>query len=229
MTGSDLIANDDPVKVERARSLLRSAAKAVDAFEDAIRELVAMRAWAVLGYKDLAAMWEAENGFNCPTYAKVLAFAEYLKEGVVKKKIAGLSLAEIACELGVPTSTSGGRYHATSPTLSSFKRQIEAGVPLQYVVSASGIQLSRVIEAHGARARAIPRRHGKLPDEPVSDSIYLARREADQIAELAREADVPKAEIYRQAVAEYLQRHNVSTHFGHAPNGATPEVPEVTE
>ncbi len=238
MTDSDLIANDDPVKVERARSLLRSAAKAVDAFEEAIRELVSMRAWVVLGYEDLAAMWDAETGFKCPTYAKVLAVQALEREGLNtargfgadRKPVPsnGHTNLSIAKQVGLPVYAKGAKG-SSSPVVTQVRRQLDHGVPADKVLLGDAYSANRRIDEHGTRARGKPRRLGKGPDESVQAVIYLPRRNDDAISEMARKADVPKAEIYRQAVAEYLQRHNVSTHFGHAPNGASPEVSEASK
>ncbi|MFC3454063.1 hypothetical protein [Amycolatopsis speibonae] len=226
---SDLIANDDPVKVERARSLLRSAAKAVDAFEEAIRELVAMRAWVVLGYKDLCVMWEAENGFKCPTYAKVLAVETLAAEGMNTRTghavrvhgPDGHTAAHVADLVGLPKAKSNGPTGSSRHVI-AIRRQLDAGVPAKDVGLSPHTAAANLHKF--AKSRPKPRRIGKAPDEFVNEGFAIPRRDADAVAEVAREADVPKAAIYRQAVAEYLQRHNVSTHFGHAPNGATPEV-----
>jgi hypothetical protein len=232
----ELLAPDDPIKALRARQLLQSAAKAVDAFEDAIRELVAMRAWTVLGYQDLATMWEAENGFKCPTYAKVLAVEAMTAEGMNTKRgfdskrqpliPDGHTNADVARAVGLPLYDKGDKGKS-SPAIGYVRRQLDAGVPADKVSVGSNADANLKIARHGTRARPQPRRMGKAPDELVQDGFYLPRRDADAVGEIARRANVGKSEIYRQAVAEYLQRHNVSTHFGHAPNGATPEVGEA--
>jgi len=221
---SELIAADDPVKAERARSLLRSAAKAVDEFEEAIRELVAMRAWTVLGYENLAAMWERENGFKCPSYAKVLAVEAMSSEGM---KGSGNrrgddprhSNADVAASVGLSVNRDS-KGTLAAPTVTGIRRQLREGIPPEDVTITSNS--GHAIELWKSRARSQPRRIGKGPDELIWAGFNVPKRVEDAVAELARKSDVTKSEIYRQAVAEYLQRHNVSTHYGGAPNGATP-------
>lgn len=194
--------------IARARHLLTSAAKAVGAFEGAIRELVALRAWELLGYENLSVMWETENGFKCPTYAKVLAVEALESEGVnTRTGFAyraygpdGHITAEVALAVGLPTHT---RPNGTvvSSTLKSVRAQLAAGVPADRVVFRT--ENRRSIEKYGTRAR----RTGENLDERVQEGFHIVRRDADAITEIARRADVPKSEIYRQAVAEFLARH----------------------
>ncbi|MCU1687827.1 MAG: hypothetical protein JWQ81_8566 [Amycolatopsis sp.] len=203
------LAIDDPIRVIRARQLLASAAKAVDQFEDAIRELVTMRAWVLLGYKDLAMMWEAENGFKCPTYAKALAVEVYEEEGMLSPggdvRRQGHRSADVAKAVGLPFHTNS-KGNESSTQVTSMRSQLAAGVPAKHVVSTGGNPARKAIDSYGTRARSHVRRSGVGPDEMVSESFHLVRREADAISEIARKANVPKAEIYRQAVTQYLER-----------------------
>ncbi|MGH2868243.1 MAG: hypothetical protein ACRDNK_11845 [Solirubrobacteraceae bacterium] len=230
---SDLIADDDPVKAERARRLLRSAAKAVDEFEDAIRELVEMRAWTVLGYDNLADMWEKENGFKCPSYAKVLAVEAMSSEGMNTrvgnsfKRLGpnGHSTATIADQVGMSKSVRLNGHTASSAQVGSIMRQLDHGVPANKIMTTahSGRIRENIVnngtqELHTRRshARPIPRRHGKSASELVSVSVNVLKRYDVAMGEVARKADVPKAEIYRQAVTEYLDRHGISAFYGQA-------------
>lgn len=216
MGDSELIARDDPVAVERARVLLRSAAKAVDAFEDAVRELVAMRAWDVLGYRDLSEMWEVENGFKCPDYAKVVATLAMGAEGRNTRNPGETR------HLGPNGHTNTDISKAIG--LRFFGRPITAFRRTRSLPSGANYSIKKAIDTLGSRARAKPRRIAAAPDDLVSGSLYVAKRVDDAIAEIARKADVPKSEIYRRAVDEYLRSHNVSAHYGHASNGAVPEA-----
>jgi hypothetical protein len=213
----DGLAIDDPIRVIRARQLLASAAKAVDQFEDAIRELVAMRAWVLLGYKDLAMMWEAENGFKCPTYAKVLGVEAMESEGMntrtgansVRLGTNGHTLTDVAKAVGFPVQARGsdrpGKENA--PAVSAVLKQLKAGVPADKVVSGGAAStIKNAIGKYGTRARNTNRRMGASPDELVSETVNLVKRDSDAISEIARKANVPKAEIYRQAVTQYLDR-----------------------
>lgn len=205
--------------VARARQLLHTAADASKQLEETVAELVAMRAWDVLGYKDFSEMWERENGFECPTYAKVLAVqALEDQEGRNTRTGApfsrsgpnGHTVSSIAKAVGIATQ-SDGRGGEISGFVTRARRQLDAGVPADKVITGSHAgAISRNIDQYGTRARAKPRRLGKTPDESVQACVYLPRRDDDEIADIARNADVPKAEIYRQAVAEYLMRHRES-------------------
>lgn len=212
------LAIDDPIRAVRARQLLASAAKAVDQFEDAIRELVEMRAWTVLGYANLADMWEAENGFKCPTYAKVLAVDAMAAEGMKPhgggKGGVGHSIADVGRAVGFSTTPNARGYLTSGPT-SSIISQLKQGVPADKVkTTAHAGRIAANIEKHGTRSRPKPRRTGKTPDELVSVSVGVQRRDDDAIAEIARKADVTKSEIYRQAVTQYLDRLGKSTFHG---------------
>ncbi|UKD55110.1 hypothetical protein L3Q65_45905 [Amycolatopsis sp. FU40] len=243
MTTSDLIDKNDPIIQERARRLLRNAAKAVDEFEDAVRELVAMRAWIALGYKDFREMWQAENGFECPDRAVVLASAVVIGEGMDQrtggearwgKPKTGHTTADVARMVGLriegrghsnPAKTKGSRT-PSSPQVTQIRKQLDAGVPADKVsIGASNGTVKKVIERFGSRARSKPQRIGKSPDENVREGFEITRRYADAANEHAREMGVPKAEVYRRAVIEYLDRHGINAFYGQAPNGAVSEVP----
>lgn len=185
--------------VARARQLLHAAADASKQLEESVRELVAMRAWEALGYENFSDMWEIENGFACPTYIQVLAVEEASKRhpaSTVAKNIFPAHLGDRA------------------KTVRGIQDQLEAGVPLAEVIKggrhSDGVinKIARYNDRVQARPR--PRRVGTLPEEMVSEGFNIQRVFADQVADIARHADVPKAEIYRQAVAEYLMRHRES-------------------
>jgi hypothetical protein len=219
-----------PANVARARQLLHSAAEASKQLEENVRELVAMRAWEVLGYTDVSEMWEKENGFKIPTHVLAIALTALVAEGVkaprpgprpVPTTVAGRraqvettrSNADIARMLGMPVyNNKNGDY---APGVSCMRIQLQHGVPPEKVSRGASHSLAKAkIELYGdrpyTRQRPTPRRLGKALDEPVTEGFTIARREADEIGEIARQADVPKAEIYRQAVAEYLARYRAS-------------------
>jgi hypothetical protein len=125
--------------------------------------------------------------------------------------------ATINTMIGLPVFTNdhGSRY--PGQVVRRVFQQLDAGVPPEKVVKGTDSKsVARAIQAHGdglpqhMRRRPQPRRMGAAPDELVPESFSLFRAEADEIADIARKADVPKAEIYRQAVAEYLMRHRES-------------------
>lgn len=196
--------------IARARQLLHTAADASRHLEETIRDLVTMRAWDVLGYENFSGMWEAENGFSCPSFVKVLAADGLMDEGMntapsrVPKN--GHLITDVARAIGYSVHQQGAREQSSPVT--ALKSQKDAGVPVEHR-AANSRKTSGIVERFGRR-RPQPRRMGKGPDEFVDEGLYLPRRDADAIADIAREADVPKAEIYRQAVAEYLMRHRES-------------------
>lgn len=203
----------------RAKALLKSAAKAADQLESDVRELVAMRAWEVLGYEDFSEMWEEENGFEPPTLVQVLAIDALKDEGMNTRRghamqqaggPNGHTLAGIAEAVGVSTNNPTSTVHG-------ILTQLRHGVPAEHVVKGSDRgQYERVIGEHGDRpyqpgyARPRSRRLGKASDELVNVGFNLIRSDADEIAKIAKQAAVPNADIYRQAVAEYLMRHRES-------------------
>lgn len=201
---------------DRARELLHTAADASKQLEESVRELVAMRAWEVLGYADFSEMWEKENGFKIPSYVKILAANFMMDEGMLsqgRRPIDGATghrQADVGRAIGFAVnSTPTGDV---SRVISRISQQRAAGVPVEHQSSATSQgRVNEVIAAHGqVRARQQPRRMGKSPDELVQEGFQLSRRDADAIYDIAREANVPKSEIYRQAVAEYLARHRAS-------------------
>lgn len=217
MTTQDTLGK---AKAEKARQLLKSAAGAAQQLESDVRELVAMRAWEVLGYENFSEMWKQENGFEPPTYAQVLATAAMASEGrntrhgSARQKYGtdGHTTADIARAVGLPVHQSGP-VSESSKTVSGILKQLAHGVPAEHVTKTGpGRAGDATLDKYGTvpRKRAQPRRMGKAPDELVSESFMTTRREADEIAEIARGADTTKSHIYRQAVAEYLMHHRES-------------------
>lgn len=220
-----MTAINNSAAVARARQLLHTAADASKQLEESVRELVTMRAWDVLGYKDFSEMWERENGFAAPTHVQVLAMASIRDEGMNTRVGMGFKAngpdghtqADVADMIGLPVFTNehGSRY--PGGVVRRVFQQLDAGVPPDKVVKGTDSKtVARAIQTHGdglpqhMRRRPQPRRMGAAPDELVPESFSLFRAEADEIADIARNADVPKAEIYRQAVAEYLMRRRES-------------------
>jgi len=202
--------------VERARRLLKSAAKAVDQLEEDVRQLVAMRAWEVLGYTDFSSMWLEENGFECPTYVKVLGVIAMKCEGMNARNSGetrwhgpdGHTTLSIGKAIGFSTTEKMGKGGHSSAVY-AILRQDAAGVSARDIVPSHN-SAKRFPPIAEVRKPPSPRRIGRSYDELVSESFSIIRREADLVAEIARQADVPKAEIYRQAVAEYLMRYRAS-------------------
>lgn len=201
--------------VERAKLLLKSAAKAADRLESDVRELVAMRAWEVLGYRDFSDMWEHQLGYKCPTYVQVLAVDAFRRAGMNTRKPPfsgvyqpnGPTQVDVAKAVGLPVFA--GKTGENSSTTTNILTQLDTGVDPKNVTK-NPKRVDAVIEQHGTRARPKPRRLGKALDEMVQEGFGLRRSEAEEITEIARRAGVPKAEIYRQAVAEYLIRYRAS-------------------
>jgi hypothetical protein len=188
-------------QVIKAKALVKRAGGAAQQLEADVRELVTMRAWDILGYENFSVMWEVENGFKCPRFVVVVAIDE-LTDGVDRGRgrpkagtthMTHLQAAEL---LGQRRSTVAG-----------VSQQIREGVPLSAATLTSGPAAHRVISLHG---RAKPQRRGKMPEEKVMVGFHIERFAADEIARIASAADVPNAEIYRQAVHEYLARHKES-------------------
>lgn len=215
--GTDLVDKTKQAKVDACRVRLQSAARAAKQLEADVRWLVKARAWDVLGYKDFSEMWEKENGFVPPTHVQALAVDAFQAEGMNTRRgkaaengVNGHTLKAIADAVGVSTNNPTSTVHG-------MLTQLRHGVPPENVVKgADKKSYGKAIAEHGTRpyqpgyARPRPRRLGKAPDELVAEGFTIPRQEADEIAEIARQADVPKAEIYRQAVAEYLMRHRES-------------------
>ena len=195
--------------VARARQLLHTAADASKQLEESVRELVTMRAWDVLGYKDFSEMWEKENGFAPSVHVQALAVQELRDEGMntanSMKPPNGHTQGAVAQLVGLPMQTRGNG--SESSAVGGILRQLDAGVPAEKIVRSSNVK--QTIEQHG-RARPQPRRLGKTPDEMVVEGFTIQRRFADEVNEVARKCNLPKSEIYRQAVAEYLMRYRES-------------------
>lgn len=217
--GADLVDKTKQAKVNAIKSRLKSAAKAADQLESDVRWLVSNRAWETLGHKDFSDMWEKENGFKCPTVARVLAVAELQSEGMntarggerVHERVNGHTQPDVARAVGFPVYKQTHAQGYRAPTVGNIVKQLDAGVePDKVIISDDQRAIFRIIDRHGTRARPQPRRMAKGPDERVSASVNPTRAEDDEIAEIARQNGVPKAEIYRQAVAEYLMRYRES-------------------
>lgn len=201
-----------PANVARARQLLHSAAEASKQLEENVRELVAMRAWDVLGYENFSEMWEEENGFAPPSLVRVLAVAEILRAEPMRPTSGplderhGLTNADVAEAVGLTNIT-----HVTA-----IKRQLEHGVlPGNVALTLESVP-ARIAKfgsiPYEPPRRGQPRRRGAAPDDLVDESFKLRRRDADAVDDIAKTAAVPttKSEIYRQAVAEYLARYRAS-------------------
>jgi hypothetical protein len=196
--------------IDRARELLHTAADASKKLEQSVRELVTMRAWEVLGHKNFCEMWKSEHGYGCPPQAQIVAVDTLRQEGMtsdpLKNTKDGFTQTEVAAMVGVQPDVAG-----------LIVKQLDHGVPISNVIRTrtSTEAFADHVNANGTvpylpRKRPQPRRMGKAPHELVSISGRVERWMDDDIADIAREADVPKAEIVRQAVAEYLARHRAS-------------------
>lgn len=214
--GTELVDKTNQAKVNACKARLDQAIKAAGDLESSVRWLVKERAWEVLGYPNLSDMWEAHAGHKCPTHVKAIAVDAMRHEGMNSVAggpgggIDGHTVGDVAEAIGLPTYPlrSG---NVSSSTASGMIRQLESGVPpAQVRATGSSAVQNRVIQEHGTRARQHPRRSGASPTDLVSASVLVQRQDDDAVAEIARKADVPKAEIYRQAVAEYLMRHRES-------------------
>lgn len=206
---------------EKARRLLRSASKAVDQLEADVSALVAMRAWTVLGYVDFSEMWKLENGFPAPPLVKVMAVDAMMAEGMNTARgpgsgthrKTGHTIPDVARAIGYDVQANSNGRGDIASAVTALKSQREHGVPVEHRVARSSLT-GAVVAQYGrlyyGRKRPQPRRMGKAPDELVDAGFMLSRRDADAISDIARKADVPKAEIYRQAVAEYLARYRES-------------------
>jgi hypothetical protein len=199
----------------KARRLLRSASNAAEHLETDVCELVTMRAWEVLGYTNFAEMWHGENGLACPTHVKALATVALAAEGMNTNRGRtapnGHTLNDIADAVGFPNSGQKGRHVA------GVLAQLRHGVPVDEVSAGGWVGAKARIAQYGDkeftsryRSRLKPRRMGKTDDELVNVSMNLPKRDTREIEEIARNAAVPNAEIYRQAVAEYLARYRAS-------------------
>lgn len=211
-------------KVAAARELLASAAKAADQLENDVRQLVSMRAWEVLGYDNFSAMWRSENGFQCPTHVRTLVVLALSDEGMDTRKGAcryleepnGHRTADIAEMAGMtvkPVRDKEGNITGRgSGAVSAVLRQHKAGVPPEHIVQNDNHRWqNKKIEQFGDtelshRKRPQPRRMGRLPEETVTEGFTLPRSVADEVSEIARNSDTTKADIYRQAITEYLSR-----------------------
>lgn len=215
--GTDLVDKTKQAKVDACRARVQSAARAAKQLETDVRWLVKERAWEVLGYENFAEMWDMENGFRMPTHVEVLAVDTLRVEGMrpqgVKngdKRVGGHRTSDVARMIGMPVYQGDSDGKERSPTVRAIIRQLDAGVPADRVTKSNGRDVLRTIENHGTRARQHSRRIGKGPDELVLEGFNVRRGDADEVAQIAREADVPKAEIYRQFVAEGLARYRES-------------------
>lgn len=194
-------------KIATCRARIQSAVKAAKQVESDIRWLVKERAWEVLGYENFSAMWAAECGFAAPPFIRIVAANAMMDEGMNSNhpKIApnGHLQKDIAKAIGFKTSITNKGSEGSS-TVSALDNQRRDGIPLRE-------QRMNYRTAHTTmRARATPRRTGKGPQELVHESVNVVRADADAIDKIARESHVPKAEIYRQAISEYLMRHRES-------------------
>lgn len=199
---------------ERLRELLKSAARAAEQLDSDVRELVTARAWDVLGHDTFTAMWQAEVGYDCPRVVQVIAVDTLRLEGMTTRRgpVGGVwqhdghTQVGIAEMIGLSVYTNPKNGNRSAGQVTGIIQQLEHGVPAEHVVKATGPKMHEAIETWGTRKRARPRRIGKAPDELVHDGLYVPRRDLDALTEIARQADVPRAEIYRQAIAEYLAR-----------------------
>lgn len=198
--GSDLIEKTKQAKVDACRARLQSAARAAKQLETDVRWLVKERAWDVLGYTNFSEMWEKENGFECPTVVVTLAVKAVMdthdvqdRRGVPRR--GALRAADVADLIGLPSIVNPRTGSRQSSAASDIMAQLRDGTPPELV---------RKVK------RGRSKRHGKLPTDLILKSIYLVKFQADEVTEIARKADLPDAEIYRQAVAEYLARYRES-------------------
>lgn len=189
MTVKSIVDKTKAAKAARAKALLKSASGAAKQLESDVAELVAMRAWEVLGYQDFAEMWRQECGFSCPAYVRVLLIKAIEPEMNTLKcgnLTNGLTSREVAKMIG----------NGSQSSISNILAQLRSGVSPDAVRSTV------------SRTRSQVRITGAAPDDLVNTGFVLPLRDAKAVEAIARAERVPNAEIYRRAVAEYLA-HNV--------------------
>jgi Ribbon-helix-helix protein, copG family len=178
---------------------LRSAAKSRDQLQSDVEWIVTNKAWEVVGHPNFTALWESELGFTCPTLVKILAiqvFKGKTRVGSGALRPGMVSAADIAKQLGLSHVLNSRTGRPQSESVSAVLAQLHAEI------SPEDITLNK--------RRATSRRMGKLPSDLVLESVYVIKSDVDRVDRIARESDVPKSEIYRQAIAEYLARHDAS-------------------
>lgn len=200
---TEMVVSDDLAKAKR---LLKSAVKAAETLAEDVAELIRMRAWEVMGYPNFSDMWEAETGFKCPRQVQVLAGVAVIgnreihnRTGIAPSgKVTRKEIAETIGFTGNPSSDNAYATHLVN--------QVNAGVPSGKIILSDIGRVRDNIGAYGTRARPQPRNLGAGENDLVQIGFQIRRGDADAITEIARKAAVPNAEIYRQAVAEFLAR-----------------------
>jgi hypothetical protein len=179
------------------RARLRQAKNAAERLQEDVDWLVAERAWEILGYNNFSEMWMKENGFEPSTHIQVLAISSLAKEGmnVVRGpgNKTGHTRVDVAKMIGISIHLDSRNGNLRSPMVDGILSQLREGIPPERVIK-------------DTRKRSRPRRIGKLANEYVPTSLYLRKWCVDEVAEIARASDVPNAEIYRQAIEEFLSR-----------------------
>jgi hypothetical protein len=219
-----MVARPKVSKESQYRTILIRAAGTAKRLELDILELVSVRAWNILGYDNFKVMWESEIGFEVPQAVRGIAVDCMVREGLNTlptggkganrnmRETNGHTFVDLEMSLGFNRSAVG-----------SMARQISEGVPPEKTISTWNTpRVQRNIEGNSTRKRPGHIRIGKGPNEFVNPGFNVRRTVSDDIAEIARQADVPKAEIYRAAIDEYLQRYR-DTHQAHPVKRSYPK------
>lgn len=214
-----------------AKELFEQAAKAWQNTEELVREIVKTSAWEVLGHPNFITAWEAVSGVKCPSQVKIIAtyayFAthgyntnrptqakqgqrgfEFIPNGPLIKDVAkaiGWSIIrnKAGNDTSSPVSTIHRQYVHGVPADKATTNNIQTGSHTQYTAI-------KAIQQHGTvpftpPSRKHNRRTGAGPDDLVFEGFNVPRWEADAVAELSRQWDVPKAEVYRRLLTPQLE------------------------
>lgn len=205
-----------PMTKGEIRDLVHRAGDAAERLEAMVRKLVEVRAWEVLGYASFEEMWEQENGFDMPALVRTIAIYAMADEGLNTLTGANIKHHGPNGHTGVAISKA-----IVGRTLSNGSGAIKTNENVKTTLNnyKNGVPSDLAARSISGRTRNSPRRLGAGPDDNVSTSFFLSRRNADAVERLAEAEGISNAEIYRRAVQQYLDREGVSTYFGNAVEG----------
>jgi hypothetical protein len=192
------------------RRRLKSAKSAAERLQEDVKWLVSNRAWETLGYANFSEMWEKENGFPAPAFAKIIAVAAMADEGMSTTNVPsyknGHFKKDIAEAIGYTPNIDG-----PGSSVTSIFKQLDAGVPLSEITTNPARAAERALAARADRVRSKLRSMGKLPNELINCGWSVYKYQADAVKEIARKANVPDSVVIRSALDLYLNRKQKET------------------
>lgn len=200
-TRSTVVKAQAALKAEAKRRVKRVGTAAKQLEED-LKWIANNKAWELLGYENLATMFEGENGYPLPPLVRNIVAYALFDEGMRGRGQGSgpeHTNLEVANMLGIPASSRSNGV-PKSKVVQTLLAQHREGIPATEATAGQ--------KTWTDRKRGQNRQIGAGPNDLVSVSFGLPRRARDWYRNEAKTAvtPLPDAELYRQVLIAHMDK-----------------------